>query len=897
MASKIVSLLLQVKNYISPGVDEASDSMRELEGQARELEKELAKLEGAKGALDSLDDVKNAAVEAEAAFDSAQSEVIRLKAALRANKIPEIALALDKAKISASEAKKEWGQSKKAVAQLQTTLKRAGVEIEGSADAERYLAEQVDRTNKELKEHNKTLDKAKARFKATGEAAEKSGNGIKKFIASAAGLIGVTFVLGKVRDGFTSLASAVFRTGDEFELLSKRLTGDELKYIEKFARDTPLQMQGVANAFVTLKAFGIDPTLGAMQALVDQNAKVGGGQAELEGLIGAVGKAWSKQKLQAEEMNSLVERGVPAWDLLAKATGKTTKELAALSEQGKLGRKEIKKLVEEIGKASEGEAAKAMSTLSGIVSNLKDDMTAFYRRVADNGALGSLKNAISGVRKEIALMADDGRLEKIAVGLSQFFSGVISWGQAASKSLHDNFGAVYGTARIISNSIGAVFNGLKVSVSFVIQDVLSGISRLAKFSGFEEFAAKAGAAADAFKSQFEQSSKAVRENVKNIGEGIQLLPQSFTQVSVAIAKTKQANDQMAESSKKAGEETKSSNDKSASSAWKYASAQDEVVDKLDKTKEKTKQINEETNRLADSAKKSSHDVQAVAAGLAEFFNGIKNDVYALSDAAGTAFSNNLGIEVQPILDDIESLRAGIDAAHVEMGTLARDNMKVFDVTGINRFENSVLAAQNTVEIAYNEQKIKFLEYLEAIESGEGINQSFLNSAENSISNMDLLGRQDLSQLRSALDSANQKLLQMNDSAQNTLDSLQTELDRLQGNQDAIDQREYERKRAELNAAIEEAQLYGNKEAIASYTEALKVLDQLSREKQSQAKEAANNASANSSSSSSSPSNSASSSTTINLNSPTGGKTVQLVGDQNAVNQLLEVLEDANLRAG
>ncbi len=142
----------------------------------------------------------------------------------------------------------------------------------------------------ELKQHNKTLDKAKVKFKETGKAAEKSGGGIKKFIASAAGLVGVTLVLGKIRDGFSSLAVEVFKTGDEFELLSKRLSGDELKFVEQFARDTPLQMQGVANAFVKLKAFGIDPTLGAMQDLVDQNAKVGGGQAELEGLIGAVGK-------------------------------------------------------------------------------------------------------------------------------------------------------------------------------------------------------------------------------------------------------------------------------------------------------------------------------------------------------------------------------------------------------------------------------------------------------------------------------------------------------------------------------------------------------------------------------------------------------------------------------
>lgn len=325
-------------------------------------------------------------------------------------------------------------------------------------------------------------------------------------------------------------------------------------------------------------------------------------------------------------------------------------------------------------------------------------------------------------------------------------------------------------------------------------------------------------------------------------------------------------------------------DDSEDSSKKVTTGVDNVGKSAEQTKDKVKDV-------ADSAKQSSHDVQAVAAGLAAFFNGIKNDVYSLSDAAGAAFSNKLGIEVQPILDDLESLRAGVDAAHVEMGTLARDNLKVFDVTGINRFENSVLAAQNEVEIAYNSQKIKFLEYLDVIESGEGINQSFLNSAETSINNMNLLGQEDLSQLRSALDSANQKLTQMSDNALSTLDGLQNELDALQGNQDAIAQRDYERKREELNAAIKEAQLYGNKEAIASYTEALQVLDQVKREKNNQARSAERKSNSKNSNRSS-----ATSSTNITLKTDTGNKSVTLNGDSGSVQNLLDVLEDYGIRS-
>lgn len=304
-----------------------------------------------------------------------------------------------------------------------------------------------------------------------------------------------------------------------------------------------------------------------------------------------------------------------------------------------------------------------------------------------------------------------------------------------------------------------------------------------------------------------------------------------------------------------------------------------------------KETAQELAKVASSARQSSHDVQAVAASLAAWFSGVKNEVYELSDAAGIAFSNKLGIDVLPLLDEIDSLKAGIQSAHVEMSAIARDNLTLFDATGITRFTGEVLSAQNEVEIAYNSQKIKFLDYLDAIKSGEGVNKSFLNSAEASIGSMSLLGQEDLSQLRNALDSANQKLVQMSDNAVSTLDGLQNELDALQGNQDAIAQRDYERKREELNAAIKEAQLYGNKEAIASYTQALQVLDQVKREKNNQARSAERES--NSKNSNRSP---ATSSTNITLQTDTGNKSVTLNGDSGSVQNLLDVLEDYGIRS-
>jgi hypothetical protein len=86
VASKIVSLILQAKNKLSPPVDDATKSLNKAKDRALELEKSLSQFEGAKKAIDSLDDVRDSAAEAEKSFDSAQLEVIRLKAALKTEK-------------------------------------------------------------------------------------------------------------------------------------------------------------------------------------------------------------------------------------------------------------------------------------------------------------------------------------------------------------------------------------------------------------------------------------------------------------------------------------------------------------------------------------------------------------------------------------------------------------------------------------------------------------------------------------------------------------------------------------------------------------------------------------------------------------------------------------------
>ncbi|MAK67512.1 MULTISPECIES: tape measure protein [unclassified Methylophaga] len=283
---------------------------------------------------------------------------------------------------------------------------------------------------------------AKAPVEDLGDTAEATGRQSETLSGALSGLtkrliafIAAGFGLAKLKQGLTS----VLTTGSRFESLNTQLealTGsseaadEALEWIKEFTKNTPAQLDDVANAFTRLKAFGLDPMDGTLQALVDQNEKLGGGQERLNGIIIAVGQAWAKQKLQAEETLQLVERGVPVYDLLSKALGITSDQIEDMSRNGELGRDAIRALINEIGSSSLGAASKQMEDTRGLVSNLKDEFVAFLNEISEQGALEYFKNELRDLRDQIKEMAQDGRLQQYAKDISD---RIVQAGQAVKQ--------------------------------------------------------------------------------------------------------------------------------------------------------------------------------------------------------------------------------------------------------------------------------------------------------------------------------------------------------------------------------------------------------------------------------------------------------------------------------
>ena len=223
--------------------------------------------------------------------------------------------------------------------------------------------------------------------------------------------------------GMTALAASFVRPTAQFEQFNVQLTTLEgssagaekaMAWITEFATKTPLSVEETVQAYARLRAFGLDPTTGSLQAMVDTMAATGGGADQLDGLTLALGQAWTKGKLQGEEAMQMQERGVPVWDLLAEQMSKSAAEVRKLSEQGKLGQEEITLLMEALGTRYEGAADRASQTWDGIISNLWDQWTRFQRMVMGSGLFVWMKGQLQQLLDTLNRMAANGELQRWA---------------------------------------------------------------------------------------------------------------------------------------------------------------------------------------------------------------------------------------------------------------------------------------------------------------------------------------------------------------------------------------------------------------------------------------------------------------------------------------------------
>lgn len=448
LKSRIIELVIRGKNLFSKPADEATESTEALASASKALKEELKHLEKQDGliaAYKSQQQTLQALTQEQSQYEA---QIKGLQQAERESGAltDEQARNLKELQAAVKLTEKEIRSATRSLDSKSGALRRAGLETDKLDAAEAQLSSQIKQSRSELARTNQQLASniaahraAEASTKKHGNSVDKAGGQVNGFTTKIKVATGQVLALIGAYAGF----DALIRVGQNFMLASTEMENltaraknaykdldiakGAMVEFQKIAVTTPFSLEAVTDAALKLKAFGLDPLDGSLRSLIDQSSAMGVSQENLEGIILAVGQAWAKQKLQGEEILQLVERGVPVWDMLSRVLNKTTGEVQKLSEQGRLGRVEIKQLIDEMGRTNMGAAAASINNMSGSWSNLNDKIREVYRTLGEQGAWNYLTQQVQLATKWLDQMLQSG---KVAEWGKSFNSALQSVGES-----------------------------------------------------------------------------------------------------------------------------------------------------------------------------------------------------------------------------------------------------------------------------------------------------------------------------------------------------------------------------------------------------------------------------------------------------------------------------------
>ncbi|MGE5572932.1 MAG: tape measure protein [Bacteroidota bacterium] len=174
------------------------------------------------------------------------------------------------------------------------------------------------------------------------------------------------------------------KIGFETMLGSAEKAGKFLRDLQRFAALTPFEFPELQDASKRLLAFGFraEEILPTMTAIGNAASGLGIGAEGVNRLILAIGQMRAKAKVSGEEMRQLTEAGIPAWEMLAKAMGKTTAQVMKMSEKGLIpAGKAIDILVRGMNERFPNMMERQSRSLFGLWSTIKDtfNMSILFR--------------------------------------------------------------------------------------------------------------------------------------------------------------------------------------------------------------------------------------------------------------------------------------------------------------------------------------------------------------------------------------------------------------------------------------------------------------------------------------------------------------------------------------
>ena len=240
---------------------------------------------------------------------------------------------------------------------------------------------------------------------------------------------------------------------EKFETVLETIEGSSekarqsMQWVSDFAAKTPYELAEVNDAFVKLRAYGMDPTSGLMRTLGDTSSAMGKPIMQaVEAIADAV----------TGENERLKEFGVKARTLGEKIVYEYTVDgQTQTASADKSDRAAIESTLRGIFDSKfAGAMEKQSQTFDGMISNLMDQWTRFQQMVMSSGVFDWLKERLGGLLDKLNRMAENGRLQQWAEGLAQRLIQAFEGIESAAKFLWPIVRGVADSVLTVAQTLG-----------------------------------------------------------------------------------------------------------------------------------------------------------------------------------------------------------------------------------------------------------------------------------------------------------------------------------------------------------------------------------------------------------------------------------------------------------
>lgn len=305
----------------------------------------------------------------------------------------------------------------------------------------------------ELRRFNDGLDRAERKAQAVANRINAMSVAVGTFLGQVAVQLAT-----RVGGAIGSLPGDIIGVGATFEQLETTLTTIEgssdkakaaLDWVTDFAATTTYDLGEVAEAFVRMRAYGLDPMSGQLEGI--GNAASAMGKSLMQG-VEAIADAVTGENERLKEFGIRAkaegDKITYTWQQNGETMTKTVK---------KDGTEIIRALLEIFGRF-DGAMEEQSKTWKGMVSNALDQWTIFLKSIGDAGYYEDVKRRFRDMMDVVDQWRKDGLLDRTAQAISNFLTRSMFLAERVGRVIWDigkaAFYAAKGMVELISKVTG-----------------------------------------------------------------------------------------------------------------------------------------------------------------------------------------------------------------------------------------------------------------------------------------------------------------------------------------------------------------------------------------------------------------------------------------------------------